>query len=140
VGMPQGLQLPEAPRAQCSSGGATVHQRPVKAAECPVVAPPHLLVSFISLFSFPPHIPTDINVSWRVRLEAPPREGCFRRAHLYGEFQKSTAAAQTGDPARTRIPHFATSESCLRRVCGRLLPAVGVPGAAGGRGKVRPVG
>ncbi len=60
-----------------------------------------------------------------MRLEAPPREGCFFRADLYGKFQKSTAGTQNGNPARTRIPHFATSEGCLRRVCGRLLQAGG---------------
>lgn len=96
--------------------------------------------SFFPSFSFPPHIPTDINVSWRVRLEAPPRGGRFFAPILYGEFQKSTAGLQTGPPARTRIPHFATREVSLRRVRGRLLQAGGVPGAAGGRGQVRPVG
>ena len=129
-----GLQLPEAPKAQYSGGEATGYQRPVKAAGCPVFAPPHLFLSFFSFFSFPPHIPTGIIVSWRVRLGAPPREGSFLRAHLYGEFQKSTAATQAGCPARTRIPHFATSEGCLRRVRGRLLPAWGVPW---GRGRAR---
>ena len=75
VGRPQGLQLPEAPKAQCSSGEATGHERPVKAAECPVFAMRRLFFSIFSFFPFPPHTPTDFIVSWRVRLEAPPREG-----------------------------------------------------------------
>jgi len=58
---------------------------------------PHLL---------PPHIPSDIIVRWRVRGVRPAPAAGFRPAHLYGEFQKSTARHQTRGPARTRIRHF----------------------------------
>jgi len=58
-------------------------------------------------FSFPPHIPTDINVSWRVRRAGPAQMVGFRHAHLYGEFQKSTAG-QIIDPP----PSHAESNLC----------------------------
>ena len=68
-------------------------------------------------FSFPPHIPTDIVVSWRVRRAGPAQVGRFRHAHLYGKFQKSTAATQTVPRPRTRISVIATR--------GRMAPGSG---------------
>jgi hypothetical protein len=71
----------------------------------------HLASDRPALFFFPLHIPTDIVVSGRVRRAGPAQVGDFRHGHLYGKFQKSTAAAQTVPGPRTRISAIATSGS-----------------------------
>jgi hypothetical protein len=95
----------------------------------PIFARPHLL---LLLFPFPPHIPTDIVVSWRVRRAGLAQVGHFRHAHLYGKFQKSTAATQAVPGLRTPIPTFARRE---RRLLGavrkRLEVQAGIRGVGG---------
>lgn len=69
-------------------------------------------------------------MGWRVRRERPARVGDFRPADLYGEFQKSTAAHQIENPARTRIPQTAARAGTLLYMQGERPR----PGAALGPG------
>jgi hypothetical protein len=88
------------------SWGAAVAAVPVsQAPHCHPASP--LPLAHLS-FPSPPHIPTDIVAGWRVRRAGPAQVGRFRHAHLYGKFQKSTAATQTVPRPRTRISTIAT--------------------------------